>query len=1137
MFSGIKKSLGIVSVSQTPKYITVEGIDTFMLMRDLYRTWQSNQVGNQMFSFISGGKLRFLHFFGLDFLYICEKLKDDPQTRSSRRMLNKVIIELKEHTWLGDIDREIKSITDLHNITHVVPFALKPFQVEFAKHVGKLVPAYRLRGYMLDAGPGTGKTVCQLVLASCLHARKVIMVVPKNSVVDVWENTIKNILIKKEPYWLSTSNEALTTDKHFYICHFEQLGQMLEFVKANLGAFKDTYIGLDESHNFNRLASDRTGAYLELVSLPGMIMNIWASGTPIQALGIECIPYLKATDPMFNEEAEERFRKIYGRDAKRANDILRNRIGHLKFHVPKQDVVDIAINTTVLNVKMPGGKEYTLEAIGEKMRKFITERDIFYTNHKKEFQRDYDEALLYFEHHGHPNKADYAAYKAAVALISKGFDPKLMKAEAALANGYERKTIIPALPNNMKEGFRKAKSVVKYVNLTIMGECLGTVLGGSRSKCHMEMVEHIDFGKLVDDARKKTMIFTSFVEVLQKAAKLIQKDGYETVEVYGATNKNLPAMIKSFYNDEDINPLLATYPSLSTAVPVTIASRLILLNQPFRDAIRQQTIARAARLGQDGPVDVVDVLLDTGDQPNISTRSNDIMTWSAEMTASILGVNNVDLDSMQLEAKADWYGELTELACEAADVSPDVLDGGESILSKENNQPLTKLPAYLYHSSAYKQTELMPGFKRSGELVKWDKVEDNTWLYTADRKDEAIMLGISSAIEKKWDLQRYKYNDKTKVLDIEVVDQHITKADIEKLTVWIYTIRPDAADGWVENYNPVNGLKGEYKTQGVVDSGIVRVEPVDIHEALRKYTINIKQVPGESFESFSDLIRGVKSLFVKQADRKEEHAKVIPKKYYGVRAEQVEAYLKEFYGNSSWLAKQSFNQTVSSSDIAQPLSVNGKFLESLAAINTAIDQYIHAESDVENKLTKLDAEVQRIDKKFQALLTAAIKKDDHDEVDSLALQAHKEFGSINIPFKGMKFELLGGDVCTGIAQTTSDDRLPVEMTRKEIPVKVAKEIKALTSAEVTQAVKMIERLLAVAKASKSRKYHEWLDFEDGSDFSSLIHEYDETDYMIYYQLWYFQSVDQDLGYGLPGLSDLVSDTIVGLLHWMDRSIK
>lgn len=841
MFSSIKRTLGVVDVYATPKYVTVEGIDTFVLLRDMYRVWSGNQVGNQMFSAIQSGKLRFLHFFALDFKYVCETLIDDPQTRSSRRVLSKVLHELKEKTWVGDIDRVVASITNEKDIDHLVPFPLKPFQRDFVRHFGKMVPAYRLRGYMLDAGAGTGKTVTQMILAHCLGVKKMIIIVPKNSVERVWRDTAADIMLQKKPYWVSTEDKPLHSNAYYYIVHYEQLKQMVDYVKANPRDFENTYLGLDESHNFNRMSSDRTQLYIDLAAMPQMKVNLWASGTPIQALGVECIPFLKCIDPLFNDEAEERFRKIYGRDAKRANDILRNRIGHLKYHVPKQDVVDIPVNTKTVLVKMPTGNEYTLEAIGEKMRKFIEARTAFYDKHKAEFKHDYDRALTYFEQHAHFNKADYAAYKAAVALISKGFDPKTMKAESMMANSFERKVIIPHLPNAMKEDFRKAKSVVKYVNLTILGECLGTVLGGSRSKCHLDMVDHIDFSKLIDGAKKKTLIFTSFVEVLEKANKLIQQQGYEPAAVYGATNKNLSSIVKSFFDNDDINPLLATYPSLSTAVPLTAASSIIMINQPFREAIRIQTIARAARLGQDTPVDVWDVLLDTGDKPNISTRSNDIMQWSAEMTASILGVSNVDLDTMQLESKQEYLDGMIELAVESFE-SFDNQTLEPPVGEREEAPPLIKLPTYLFHSSAYKQDELKPGFKHSGELVRWDGVEDNTWLYSCDKKQDAMMLGISSAIEKKWNLQRYKYDAKAHRLDIEVVDEDVSKSDIEKLNVYIYTLRPDAEDGWVENFNPVNGMNGEYKTQGTITENVLRCEPVDIIGTLRGYTINIKRV-------------------------------------------------------------------------------------------------------------------------------------------------------------------------------------------------------------------------------------------------------------------------------------------------------
>lgn len=650
MFGNLRSKFGMVRVATTPKYVSVEGVKSHQWLREMQRIWGTKALANNMFSMIRTGELKFLHFFALDFLYMCETLRADTQSRIPKRLLIKVIEELKANTWLGDIDKAVDSITDMHVVDHIVPFPLKPFQKEFAKHFGVMVPTYRLKGYMLDAGPGTGKTITDLVVGEALHASKVVIISPKNAVKRVWEDTIKDILIRKRTFWSSAEDEVLHSDAHYYIVHYESLGKLVDYIKANWRDFKNTFVILDESHNFNRLAADRTQTLIDLCQMPIVSYCLWASGTPILALGTECIPFLRCVDPLFTPEAEERFRKIYGRDAKRANDILRNRIGHLKYHVPKQDVVDIPVKVEQVKVKMPDGDKYTLENIGNILRKFIDDRTAYYEKHRKHYEGQYYDALKYFESHLKTDveRRQFKEYQAAIKVLAAGYDPKLMKAEAMLCNRYELKTIIPVLPAQMKPEFKSARSVVKYVKLKIMGEALGTIVGGMRSKCHVDMLAHIDFEKYIDGAEKKTLIFTSYVEVLETTAGILTGKDYEVAKVYGATNKDLSGIVKKFYDDPDLNPLCATYQSLSTAVPLTVATDLLMLNQPFREAIRTQTIARAARLGQDKQVNVWDFLLDTGDKPNISTRSNDILEWSASMTASILGVHNVDLDSLTL---------------------------------------------------------------------------------------------------------------------------------------------------------------------------------------------------------------------------------------------------------------------------------------------------------------------------------------------------------------------------------------------------------------------------------------------------------------------------------------------------------
>lgn len=1140
MFSGLRSKLGMVRVSTSPKYVSVEGIASHQLLRDMQRVWGSKALANNMFSLIRSGEVKFLHFFALDFLYIMETLYADTQTRLPKRVLRKVIDELKANTWLGDIDKDVKSIVDMSVVDHVVSFPLKPFQKAFAQHFGVMVPTYRLRGYMLDAGPGTGKTVTDLVVAAGLHAGKVVIISPKNAVERVWEDTLKDIVTHKRPYWTSAQNVPLTTDSHYYVVHYEALSTLVDFIKANWKDFKNTFVILDESHNFNRLAADRTQTLIELCQMPCVDYCLWASGTPILALGIECIPFMRCVDTLFTPEAEERFRKIYGRDAKRANDILRNRIGHLKFHVPKQDVVDIPVKTHQIKVKMPDGEKYTLENIGNILRKFIDERLAYYDKNFKHYEGQYLSALKLFEGHLKTDveRRQYKEYQAAIKVISSGFDPKLMKAEAMLCNKYELKTIIPLLPNHMKPEFKSARSVVKYVKLKVMGEALGRIVGGMRSKCHLDMIAHIDFEHYIDRAEKKTLIFTSYVEVLEATADLLFHKGYTPAKVYGATNKDLAGIVKKFYDDPDLNPLAATYQSLSTAVPLTVATDLLMLNQPFREAIRTQTIARAARLGQDCTVNVWDFLLDTGDKPNISTRSNDILEWSAAMVSSIVGVNNVDLETLTLEAKMGEDGMWECLSMEAESFKKNFIDIRDeedlALESAETEMEHIDLPNYLYHGSAFRQTELKPGFKHTGELVQWDNTEDNTWLYASDDKDSAVMLGISSAIEKKFQLNRYQCDNKTKKMIIHVAEPLSIK-DIHNLHVVVYSIKADVADGWMANHNPANGITGEYKTQRTITSNILRCEDVRIVDALRGWHVQIV-VQEASMESLSTIVASIKKAFgikTTAEKRKFEHNQVMQNDLRR-NAAAVKEYLNKYFGNQSWLAKQTFNEEVSTGGMSPALSVNGKFLPTLSEVTHAIEQTKTLVKEADGLLTGMDHQVESIRDKYAAKISPEIDKDNHDEVQKLVEAAEKEFAAVKPTVFGLKgrASLCGHVITTEKVNARSHE---IWLGRKIVPAHAPEKIKALTSAEILQAVKIVEDLLSWADGKWY--WQGWLDFSGGDDFISKLHEYNEPLYMDFIDLWDYQTGDQVYTSSLPYPAEVAEEVSIALLHWMDRSIK
>ena len=79
-----------------------------------------------------------------------------------------------------------------------------------------------------------------------------------------------------------------------------------------------------------------------------------------------------------------------------------------------------------------------------------------------------------------------------------------------------------------------------------------------------------------------------------------------------------------------------------------LADSGVFLNMPFRIHEYKQAIARLDRIGQPETIKAYQVFLDTGDVPNISTRSNDILSWSKDRVDTIMANDDIQLRLMAL---------------------------------------------------------------------------------------------------------------------------------------------------------------------------------------------------------------------------------------------------------------------------------------------------------------------------------------------------------------------------------------------------------------------------------------------------------------------------------------------------------
>lgn len=656
MFKSIAGIVGNISVQETRDNIIIYGVNGRMLINDIERGWRTTRFTNNVIKKYSFRQITFGRFFATDILYcidglISGKLGIRPNT--PRRALVRLRQELLTNTWLSSLETPGKIDHDLKRLDRIV-FKMLPHQMEFINNYLETVPRYGLNGMLLSAAAGTGKTMINIGLSMVVKADISIYVVPKNSVTSVWAYSLENYVKDPDPFWTSADDGPAPLGKKNYVFHYEALDRALDLV-SRMGRTiqnKVVYIGLDESHNMNERNSARTQRFLQLCEETASKHRVWSSGTPVKALGVEMIPLLRSIDPMFDADSEDRFAKIFGRSASRALDILSNRIGLVSFHVAKDEVVDIVPEIIPINVKTPDSHLYTLEHISGEMSKYIVKQLEYYNSRMPHYEKRYNELLdTYAAKAPSSEIPDFETYNRYIAQIRKGYDPVEMKVQVKFCNDFELRQISSRLSRDEREEFRSIRSIIKYVDLKVMGEALGKILGRARANCYTSLVKHIDFRTIIDEAEAKTVIFTSYVDTCNEAYDYLVEMGYNPALIHGSSGNDLTKTVARFMREDDVNPLVTTFQSMSTAVPLIAANTEIFINQPFRDHERVQAIARVNRLGQTKQVYIYDVLLDTGDKPNISTRSQDIMAWSREQVALIMGIK-VPEDMASLESRS-----------------------------------------------------------------------------------------------------------------------------------------------------------------------------------------------------------------------------------------------------------------------------------------------------------------------------------------------------------------------------------------------------------------------------------------------------------------------------------------------------
>lgn len=524
--------------------------------------------------------------------------------------------------------------------------------------------------YLTDNYIVTHNTILSISLAEMLDSDTIIVISPKKAVNDVWDETITRIYKEPQPYSMSlpvlhgpSKPAGFDINDRFIVCHYESLGKLNDYLNSIKIPNKRYFVVLDECHSLNSHNSERSIQFRELVSKIDPIFCLWMSGTPIKALGTETMTMFATIDRLFDKSVYKSFLKVFGISGVYAISVMAHRLQLVRSEI-KTNGSGVEQYTHKVKVTLQNGADYTLKTISNKMIDYVKERKEYYQKNAKKYEDDFFSSIEVYRSRvvkgrGDTSffRADLEDYLSKAKTLHNGYSPTDPKHKQYVleCNYYEDKVIIPRLPNDVKKVFRKAKSVYKYVELTIMGEALGNILGKARSRCNADMVKQLvtdakvisedgeiyqsNLPDLILNAQAKTIIFTDYVEVVKETEYQLKLKGFKPISIFGETTSGngLALQTKIFKEDSEINPLITTYKTLSEAVPLTEANRVIFLNLPFRSGTYEQAVKRANRIGQTLDVDLFEVTLDTGEEPNISTRNEDILKWSEEQVALILG--------------------------------------------------------------------------------------------------------------------------------------------------------------------------------------------------------------------------------------------------------------------------------------------------------------------------------------------------------------------------------------------------------------------------------------------------------------------------------------------------------------------
>lgn len=637
----------IVRVEESGSTITVAGIKARLLELSIKNHWNTSKVYNNILTGDGWGYIKFNRWFAVEVAYMLTKLIEAGGVRSSVSELKLILNKLYTNTWLKGT-KEKKSLNFDYSRLDELNVNLFDYQMAYLKSFEEVVPTYGLKGYLAEAEAGSGKTLQGYALSLVTEADLTIFIVPRPTVDQVWKGTVDKFFKRPKKVWDSLTGGTITGNEDYIIAHHHH--SVLELLISNAAKIKRAgkiLIHIDESHKFTTDESKLVQALYELIDKVNPMYVIHASATPLKAQPKEAIPLLKTIDPMFNKHVEKRYKGVFGSSKAVALDILNHRLGIVKFKVTKEQYSKIEETEKSLTISFKGMDRYTLSNVRDVMLEKAQEYTAEYLESKAGIIADFNKLHMQVVNsvNDQQDRDTLKRYKKYADKMHDKFsqmdDIEILRECKRIEERYH----YAILKGEDRREFKRLAPLYKYPILSIRGRLLGSVLGRMRIECFAEMAGAIDYSGINQESAKKVLVFSSYVDAVKAARDKAVEQKMEPLIVTQETNNDLKNILERAENDPRANPIVATYQSLGTGNELVMCSTAVFVDLPFRDYVLHQAKFRINRASQDTNVTYVTALLDTGDEPNLSTRNLDILSWSKEQVNSMLGIDGDDIEN------------------------------------------------------------------------------------------------------------------------------------------------------------------------------------------------------------------------------------------------------------------------------------------------------------------------------------------------------------------------------------------------------------------------------------------------------------------------------------------------------------